>query len=225
MLGHPVADRQEPERQVRDRRAERRQATKAEILETSWAVVREEGLAGLNLRDLANRVGMRAPSLYEYFPSKHAIYDAMFAEAYRQFGAVVDALVSRRGLEGLRIGAKQVLDFMVAEPARFSLLFQRTIPGFEPSAESYELATELFERTRTWFVDNITDDDGALDMFTALTTGLAIQQLANDPGGDRWTRLVDAAVAMFVAHITTSGGTQPAPHGSGAGRAGEEDRQ
>ena len=63
-----------------DRRAARREATKAEILDAAWALVREHGLAALALRDLAARVGMRAPSLYQYFPSKHAIYDAMFTQ-------------------------------------------------------------------------------------------------------------------------------------------------
>ncbi|TMK84168.1 MAG: helix-turn-helix transcriptional regulator, partial [Actinobacteria bacterium] len=65
---------------MRDRRAERREATKAEILDAAWEVVRAEGLAALSLRDLAAKVGMRAPSLYSYFDSKHAIYDAMFLQ-------------------------------------------------------------------------------------------------------------------------------------------------
>ena len=35
------------------------------------------------LRDLAAMVGLRQPSLYAYFDSKHALYDAMFAEGNR----------------------------------------------------------------------------------------------------------------------------------------------
>src|SRR3954467_9944716 len=65
---------------MRDRRAERREATKAEILDAAWELVRAEGLAALSLRDLARKVGMQAPSLYSYFDSKHAIYDAMFLQ-------------------------------------------------------------------------------------------------------------------------------------------------
>ena len=74
---------------TRDRRAERHEATRAEILEAAWELVRAEGLAALSLRELAAKVGMRAPSLYSYFDSKHAIYDAMFAEGNR-------ALMERR---------------------------------------------------------------------------------------------------------------------------------
>ena len=35
---------------------------------------------------------MRQPSLYEYFDSKHALYDAMFADGNRQLLARLDAL-------------------------------------------------------------------------------------------------------------------------------------
>ena len=66
-----------------DRRTVRRQATRQEILDASWAVVRKQGLAGLSMRDLGERVGMRAQSIYSYFASKHEIYDAMFLEGYQ----------------------------------------------------------------------------------------------------------------------------------------------
>src|SRR3954447_17455751 len=71
----------------RDRRAERAEATRREILDAAWALVREQGLASLTMRDLGARVGMKAQSLYGYFPSKHAIYDAMFGAANREMVA------------------------------------------------------------------------------------------------------------------------------------------
>src|SRR3712207_9588699 len=72
---------------TRDRRAERADAIRREILDAAWALVREEGLAAPTMRGLGARVGMRAQSLYGYFPSKHAIYDAMFGEANRELVA------------------------------------------------------------------------------------------------------------------------------------------
>src|SRR5829696_9066562 len=70
---------------VRDRRAERRAATRSEILDAAWAQVRANGLAALSLRDLARTIGMQPPSLYSYFDSKNAIYDAMYAQGAQQF--------------------------------------------------------------------------------------------------------------------------------------------
>lgn len=185
----------------RSRVAERRAAVKAEILDAAWAAAGEHGLAGLSLRDVAGRVGMKAPSLYEYFDSKHAIYDAMFAQGYREFAAAADEIDTGGPLaEALRAGAVLFVEFGVAKPVRFQLLFQRTIPGFEPSPESYALAQDvlsgLAERFAAWGLD----DPRHLDLYTALATGLVSQQLANDPGGDRWVSLVDAAVDMFIDH-------------------------
>ena len=190
---------------IRDRKAERREATRAEILATAWDLVREQGLGGLNLRDLAPRIGMRAPSLYEYFDSKHAIYDAMFAQGYRQFAAAMVAVDALSGEEGLRAMAHRAMAFMVEEPARYSLMFHRTIPGFTPSPESYAVSVEQLERARAWFARNDLGAPGALDLFTSLVGGLAGQQIANDPGGDHWVQLVDTAVDMFLTYIQAAG--------------------
>ena len=54
-------------------------------------MAREQGLAQLTLREVAGRVGMRAPSLYTHFSSKHAIYDAMFADAWTQYLEIAEA--------------------------------------------------------------------------------------------------------------------------------------
>src|SRR5207302_1202736 len=92
---------------VRDRRAERREATKAEIIDAGWELVRAEGLAALNLRDLAVKVGMRPPSLYSYFNSKHAIYDAMFLQGNLELLARHTAVPEHDDpVEGLRAGAR-----------------------------------------------------------------------------------------------------------------------
>jgi AcrR family transcriptional regulator len=187
---------------TRDRRTERREATRAEILEAAWDLMREHGVAGLSLRDLGQKVGMRAQSLYSYFDSKDAIYDALFAEGFRQF------LERRRAIPrtddpraDFRVVCRLFLDFCLEDPARYQLLFQRTIPGFEPSPESYAASVEGLDLTRRLLAEAGGNDPTDLDLYTAITTGLVDQQLSNDPGGDRWYRLLDAAVDMFFAYI------------------------
>jgi len=44
------------------------------------------------LHALAREVGMRQPSLYAYFDSKSALYDAMFADGNRQLLERLDAV-------------------------------------------------------------------------------------------------------------------------------------
>jgi AcrR family transcriptional regulator len=192
----------------RDRRAQRRDATRLEILGAAWALARESGLAALSMRDLASRVGLQAPSLYSYFASKNDIYDAMFAQGYREYDVAMAPVNARfdaaadlhDAVDALRAGTHAMFDFSVADPVRFQLLFQRTIPGFEPSPESYAVAmdslTSFSSRLATLGVGQ-----SGLDVFTAVLSGLVSQQLANDPGGDRWARLVDDVVDMLVAHL------------------------
>jgi AcrR family transcriptional regulator len=187
---------------TRDRRAERREATRAEILEAAQEVMREQGVAGLSLRDLGQKVGMRAQSLYSYFDSKEAIYDALFAEGFRQYLDLRRAVPSTGDPRAdFRAVCRVFLDFCLEDPARYQLLFQRTIPGFTPSPESYAPSVEGLELTRRLLVEAGADDPADLDLFTALTTGLIDQQISNDPGGDRWSRLLDDALDMFFAYI------------------------
>ena len=188
-----------------DRRGARHAATKAEILDAAWRLARERGLGGWTLRDVAEAVGMRAPSLYVYFASKNALYDAMFAEGYAALLIRVDeryaALLAREPApdEVLRTVAAVFFEFCVEDPARYELLFLRTIPGFEPSEPAYALAREVLGRLAAVMAGAGVGAPEQVDLWTALLTGLASQQVSNDPGGDRWARLVDRAVDMFVA--------------------------
>jgi AcrR family transcriptional regulator len=187
---------------TRDRRAERREATRAEILEAAWELAREHGLAGLSLRDIAAKIGMRPPSLYWYFESKHAIYDAMFAEGNLELlrrMAAEDWPDEPRAL--MRRLARIFVEFSSEDAARSQLLFQRTIPDFEPSAESYALAVEVLDGGRQILAAAWVTDPASFDLWTAVVAGLASQQLANDPGGDRWLRLVDDAIDMYADHV------------------------
>ena len=188
---------------TRDRRTERREATRAEILEAAWELARVTGLAGLSLRDLAGSVGMKAPSLYSYFDSKHAIYDAMFAQSCREYQESEASLVlTGEPLRDLKAHAHFFVKFCTDNPVRYQLLFQRTIPGFEPSAESFSIAVEVLEATRERLAGMGLTDPRALDLLTAIGTGLTDQQISNDPGGDRWIRLVDEAMEMFFNHLS-----------------------
>ena len=187
---------------IRDRRAERFEATRQEILDVAWELVRVDGLAGLSLRELGARVGLRAQSLYVYFPSKHAIYDAMFAEANREFrdrdrSADLDA----DPVIALRQSARQFVDFCTEDLARYQLLFQRTIPGFEPSEESYSLAREVLDGGRRVLAGVGVTEPADVDLYTGLISGLVAQQNANEPGGDRWTRQLDRAIDMYLAEV------------------------
>ena len=167
-------------------------------------MVRESGWLGLTQRSVAERVGMRAPSLYGHFDSKLTIVDAMFGQAWAEFDATAAALeptLPEDARAALLTVATTWLDAMATDPERNALMNQRPIPGFTPSAESYAFAVKALERLLR-FLDRFgINDPDAADLWTAILAGLASQQNANDPGGERWRRLLPRAVDMFLSEV------------------------
>jgi len=143
---------------------------------------------------------MAAPSLYSYFAAKEAIYDAMFAQGYKDFIELErQPGIDLRDELGLR--TRDYFRFCLDDPVRYQLLFQRTVPGFEPSAESWKLAQQAYARGVGGLVTfGLSQRD--LDVVTAVMTGLVDQQISNDPGGERWVTLVDDVVDMLLWHLT-----------------------
>ena len=189
-----------------DRRTRRRQETVDEIVAAAWDQAREQGLVGLSMRELGARVGMRAQSLYSYFASKHEIYDAMFLQGNEAFLAWMQEGPDSGdgdGIADLRWSARRFFDFCVGDPVRYQLLFQRTIPDFVPSERSYAVAREAYELMAEQLAAVGIDQSG-VDLWTAVLAGLVAQQLSNDPGGDRWSVLVDRAVDMLIAELVPS---------------------
>ena len=189
-----------------DTRAVRRDATRERILEAAWRLAERDGLASLSLRDLGREVGMRAPSLYRYFPSKNAIYDAMFAESVRMLGeAVAKRPVRDDPRDTLRERVKRFVRFLTKHPIRYQLIDHRPIPGFEPSPESFAISVANVAEVRKDLEACGVRGERALDMWRAMVTGLVNQQISNEPGGNRWTRLMDDAIDMYLAHWARTG--------------------
>ena len=171
----------------------------AEIVAAAWSLARSEGFGGLSLRALAGRVGMRQPSLYEYFDSKNALYDAMFADANRQLLERLDSLAlpsdPRQALKAF-MGA--FIAFALEDDARNQLLFQRPIPGFAPTPASYERAEAVLARAVDLLRGAGVSDPGDVDCFVAMVGGLIAAQSSNEPDGDRWTRHLDRLIDLHL---------------------------
>ena len=187
-------------------RGRRRQETTAEILDAAWRLARRDGLASISMRDLGREVGLRAQSLYAYFDSKAALYDAMFRQGQEQLAALSTAWPGDLStVDDPRATAKvlagQFVEFCTDDPVRYQLLFQRVIPGWEPTPETYALAVDRVDDLRRALASVGIRDEEAIDLWTAVMTGLTDQQISNDPGGDRWSRLVPRAVDLLFDQL------------------------
>jgi len=183
-----------------DPRRKRREAKIGNIVDAAWSLAQRDGLGAISLRDLAAAVGLRQPSLYVYFSSKLALYDAMFADGYQQLLRYLDDRdYSGHPRDALVNFVRDLLLFSSTNPVRHQMLFQRTLPGFEPSPEAYTPSLEFSRRAIALSAEAGITAEADIDLFSALMSGMAHQQVANDPGGHRWTDHAERAVDMLLA--------------------------
>jgi AcrR family transcriptional regulator len=183
---------------------QRREARATGIVESAWQLAGEHGIAGVSLHALARELGIRQPSLYEYFDSKNALYDAMFADGNRKLIQRLDSLeLSRKPRAALKQFLRAFAAFGLEDPARYELLFQRHVPGFTPSTASFALAEEVLGRAVTIMQAAGLTRQGDVDCIVAVTAGLMEAQLSNDPGGSRWVRHLDRLVDLLVDDALT----------------------
>ncbi len=183
----------------------RRERTRQEITEAAWRLAEVNGIAGLSFREVAREVGLQAPSLYTYFDSKDALFDAMFAEGYTQLGEAVvgwvEATDGHDPVDALGEVVAAWIRFCQESPARYQLMFTRALPSWQPSPEAYAISEREYERMTESLAEVGISGADNLDLFTSLAAGLAAQQLANDPGGDRWVRLSHTVARMLIDDI------------------------
>ncbi|SRR5712691_7459530 len=208
-----------------DRRLVRRRQTIEEALDAAVAIMEEAGVGGLSMSEIARRLGMRQPSLYKYFDSLHAVYDALFARGLaRSDAAVQGALEDGPGGVGtLRVAARAVVRWAVENPALAQLLYWRPVPGFAPTAATFAVSVAQMDQLRAGFAEaaqaGLLHPDAACDqaqrLFTVVLSGVISQQLANQPGASyeagMFTSLTDAALDMFFARYTPAGGPNADP--------------
>lgn len=205
-----------------DRRQRRRQETIVEVLDIAAEIMAEQGVGGLSVGEVARRMGIRPPSLYVYFPSKHALYDALFARGAQLVLDHVRANLEpddgdRRPLDELLLREAGVfVTWSLEHPAYTQLLFWRPVPGFAPSAEAYAPAVELVELTRYRFaalqqaglVQPDADVDAVVRDWTVLIAGVTSQQMSNAPdepfATGRFTAALPSLVGMFARHYGTA---------------------
>ncbi|MGY1804401.1 TetR/AcrR family transcriptional regulator [Blastococcus sp. SYSU D00922] len=193
--------------------ARRRAAVMDEALDHALALIAEEGVGALSVSEVARRMGIRGPSLYKYFPSRHAVYDALFARGLAAEQAAVRAAVDGcgPGVPTVRAGARAVVRWAVENPALAQLLHWRAVPGYEPSPTVFErsvtdmtdLRAEFAEAVRLGQLRTEADSDDAVRLYTVVLSGLISQQLANQPGvpfaDGVFSRLTDTAIDQFLS--------------------------
>jgi AcrR family transcriptional regulator len=209
----------------KERRQRNREEMMKAILEAARAVMREQGVAALNLHEVARRVGLRTQSLYEYFPSKMALYDALYRFGIRLYAAGRAQLPPITAepasfWEHARGELEHYMTFAQQNPELYQLVFERPVPGFVPSSESLEVGARILADSDQLLAQALAQGDLAVgvppetarDLFIAMMHGLTSLHMANEPelpmGQGRFGSLLPAALSLFHKAWTPSACTK-----------------
>lgn len=205
---------------IPDRRARRRQETIAEILAIAEGVMTEDGVNGLSLSEVARRLGVKPPSIYKYFDSLMAIYDALFEQGQRHHLDAMRAAMSAAepGLDALAAGLEASCRWCLAHPAIAQLLFWRPVPSFEPTPHAMAPSVEMVQLQRHALAEAVAagelgadaDSDEAVFVASIFVSGLIGQAIANEPGlpwgkgrfSPLFPKLVGTLTALYPARAT-----------------------
>ncbi|TGD99049.1 TetR/AcrR family transcriptional regulator [Methylobacterium nonmethylotrophicum] len=138
-------------------------------LATALAIVGEEGLEKLSLREVARRLGVSHGAPYKHFPSRDHILAEIVARAFAAFAAHLDAS-PRTGDARRDMGAmgRAYLAYALDHPLDYRLMFGTPLPDPADHPEMMRQARHAFallkERLRAVHAaDGRRFDDGRLD--------------------------------------------------------------
>jgi AcrR family transcriptional regulator len=199
-------------------RERRRAQTLREILDAALEVMAEEGVAGLNLTRVARRVGLRQPSLYQYFTSRDAVYDALFERGMLDHLRIVSAAMDAAPTPGWAAacaGAHATLRFTADQPVLAQLLFRPAVPGFQPSERAYAPSLGVQQRMVAAFRHAVDRDElhpvaaseRGVRLFVAMVAGVANERAANQSGlrsEEGLHNLLTPGLDMYAAYFAAS---------------------
>jgi AcrR family transcriptional regulator len=194
-----------------DRRARRRQETIEEILDIALDVMNEDGVNALSLSEVARRLGVKPPSLYKYFDSLMAVYDALFERGQRlHYEALRDAAEGAEpGLPTLHALFEASGRWCLANSPIAQLLFFRPVPDFEPTEASMAPSVAMIQLQRDALADAVATGqlgpraatDEAIHVLSVFISGTVGQSIANEPrlpwGPGRYSPLLPRLIDLL----------------------------
>ena len=176
-------------------------AARARILVEASRLFAARGFHGTSTRDIASAVGVRQPTLYSHFPSKHAILAALLDADLRPARARVRAALAIAGRPAARLHALLVADVsaILSLPYDVRGFYNDDVLLMPELAEQARLRRELHELTAQLVAEGVRSGDLIdldPDFVRGAITGLMLQAVS-DCGA---TPAVDApAAASMVA--------------------------
>ncbi|HET8907713.1 MAG TPA: TetR/AcrR family transcriptional regulator [Ktedonobacterales bacterium] len=200
-----------PVTSLKERRRLYRQETIDAILATARSVMREQGVAALNLNEVARRLDVSGQALAKYFPNKAALYDELFLRGHRLFHEPEQIVLQTTAPDWGRIHQWFTvrLDLACEHPDLYSLIWGDSVPGYTHSTAVREEIGAMLAGARRGIGEVI--ESGAInagvppervvDILMAVRHGIIAEHLAKrnllPSGSDRFSGLIPDILAVF----------------------------
>ena len=189
-----------------------RESLRRTLLDIASLLIERHGPEALTMRRIAAEAGCSTSVLYTMFGGKAGIAEALWREGFDRLSAALDAATGDHPLERLGAMGRAYRANALASRSYYAVMFQRPIPGFEPSPEAYEasltplraLADTVVECIRAG-VFRAEDPEHIARVLWAATHGAVSLELAGYEGAvdaeHRFDDLCAAAAAWFMAPV------------------------
>jgi AcrR family transcriptional regulator len=116
------------------------------LLAAADEILESEGPEALSVRRIAAAAHVAPMGVYNHFDSKNGIIEALFIQAFERLRDALASIADTEDpYEALREGGRRYRALALAHPMAYQLMFERTVPGYEPSAHALEVAARAFD--------------------------------------------------------------------------------
>jgi AcrR family transcriptional regulator len=112
-----------------------------EIVDVARGLLEQNGAEGLSMRRLADRLGVRAPSLYEHIPNKQTLEAALISDGLTEWAELAEQALHAGTDPVAAIGAAY-RGFATAHPHLYRLMTERPLPRAQLAAGAEERAAQ-----------------------------------------------------------------------------------
>lgn len=125
-----MANAIEPTQADRDSAGTDSESTRERILDVAERLFAQRGLAGTAVRDIAREASLTAPSLYNHFDGKQALYEAVLARGVQPLFRLIDGLGRADRIEDSSIHVLDaIMDHLAGHPNIAKLIQHESLTG------------------------------------------------------------------------------------------------
>lgn len=129
---------------------EKAESLKTAVVDAAFAVIAEEGLENLSLREIARRLNVSHQAPYRHFPSRDHILAAVVARCFTRFA---EALENRPATDDKFVDLRNMglayLSFAEREPLAYRLMFNTPLPEGSAHPDMLSRAQYAFNLLRS----------------------------------------------------------------------------